>query len=82
MQNEVERRIDELGRIVIPKDFLNYLHVKKNSLFRITLTYDSLILEPIQEKNCIFCHDGEELIKTPKGYICEACFQEIASSIK
>ena len=47
---QVERRIDELGRIVIPKDFLNYLHVKKNSLFRITLTYDSLILEPIQEK--------------------------------
>ena len=81
MQNEVERRIDELGRIVIPKDFLNFLQIQEGDPFNIILAFDHIILNPIKKTSCIFCRRGTELIETPKGYICEDCFQEIKSSI-
>lgn len=40
----MNRKIDELGRIVIPKEIRNYLNIKYNDCFAIEIKDNSIVL--------------------------------------
>lgn len=70
------RRLDDLGRIVIPKEIRHRLGVTEGDPMEILVNGNQLILEKY-EPGCTFCggHDG---ISTFKGKeICEVCRQEV-----
>ena len=75
----IVRRLDELGRLAIPKEFLIKLGLEGSRAVRILWNKNSISMEPVIENYCILCRKA----KTPlieyenKGYICQDCISKI-----
>ena len=68
------RKLDELGRIVIPKEMRNSLNIEEKDSIWIIVSGDTVILEKI-EKNCILCNSTNKLIKYKDKLICQKCIE-------
>lgn len=55
MRKGITRHIDELGRIVIPKELRNTLNIKENDKIIITLIGNKIELEKEDNKVCPLC---------------------------
>ena len=70
------RNIDELGRIVIPKEMRKKMDIKSNQPIEIYVDDNKIILSKYSP-SCIFC-DGSENVTVFKGKrVCAACLDEI-----
>ena len=72
----IVRKIDELGRIVIPIELRNKLGLVEKDEMEIYVDGYSIILKKY-EHNCIFCNTSKKLIEYNKKFICEKCFENI-----
>lgn len=71
------KRIDELGRIVIPKDIRRALGVSNGEELQFFLDGDTVALKKFGNV-CAFCGNGEELVEFKGKFICESCKKELA----
>ena len=79
MKTEVIRRMDELGRIVIPADMKKQLGLTEKSLVGIELRDDQIILTK-SKPYCVVCHSSEnELTAIERCLICSECIDKIKS---
>jgi transcriptional pleiotropic regulator of transition state genes len=70
------RNIDELGRIVIPKEIRKKMDIKSNQPIEIYVDDNKIILCKYSP-SCILC-DGTENVTLFKGKrICQSCMDEI-----
>ena len=69
------RPIDELGRIVIPKEMRTNMNLVKDDPIEIYVEGDKIILTKIN-KTCVFCDSMTELTTFKDRPICKACFDE------
>lgn len=67
------RRVDELGRIVIPKEIRNNLKIKEGSEIEIFTEGKSIILKKYEAKTCKSC--GTKVAEEDK--FCRFCGKEI-----
>lgn len=78
--NGIVRKIDELGRIVIPMEIRNTLDLKSRDSIQISLEDDHIILAKYGDK-CVFCGNQDKL----KGYmgkqICQKCTGEVKKKL-
>ena len=51
----IVRKLDELGRIVIPKEIRNKLNIEQKDSIEIYTDGNSIVLKKF-ESNCIFCN--------------------------
>lgn len=72
----ITRKIDDLGRIVIPIELRDRLGIKKQDQLEILINDDSIVLKKSQ-KHCIFCGSNKMLSKMKEKYICETCIDEM-----
>lgn len=78
----IVRRIDELGRIVIPKELRRKLNINEKAELRdgdtveIYTDEDSIILKKYQP-GCIFCGEIKELRNFKGKCICTGCLKDI-----
>lgn len=72
------RHVDELGRVVIPKEIRNKLDIKEKDPIEIYVEGYSIILKKF-ESNCIFCGNGKNLIDYRDKLICNKCLNKIAT---
>jgi len=82
MQRQIaKRKLDELNRLVLPKEVNASLNLKEKTVFNIYLDDDagSIILIPDHENaGCILCGDtGSELLELGKQEICINCAKKI-----
>ena len=70
------RRVDELGRVVIPIDMRLQLGIKEKDPVEIYIDGSSLILEK-HEKKCVFCGCTKKLVDFKDKIICEKCVKNI-----
>lgn len=74
----MNRKLDVLGRIVIPAEIRKSLDLKEGGVLDISLEEDRIILTPRQD-SCVFCGGRSEL----KGYggrmICSSCLAGLDS---
>lgn len=75
MENKVVRKIDELGRIVLPQDFRNALSWNTETKIAIIRQGNQLILQPDKD-TCLFCGREQSLIQIKDKYICDRCILE------
>ena len=69
------RNIDELGRLVVPKEMRTNLDIKCNDPVEIFVEGDKIILRKF-EPNCVFC--GKTAAKEFKGKkVCASCIEEL-----
>ena len=70
------RKIDQLGRIVLPKHIREALTVGVGDSLSVKLEENKIILE-VFEESCIFCKSTENLFEFKGHKVCEACKNEI-----
>ena len=71
------RRVDELGRVVIPIEIRNKFNIVEKDPIEIYVDRTSIILKKF-EPNCIFCGNTKNLIEYNDKLICENCSKKIA----
>ena len=72
----IVRKIDELGRIVLPIEIRNTLDIKAKDSIEIFVDDDKIILKKYQP-SCIFCGDAKDIIHYKDKNICSACLQQL-----
>lgn len=70
------RKIDELGRIVLPIEIRRALDVNSNDLLEIYVE-DATIMLKKQELSCVFCGSTKNLSEFREHQICEKCREEL-----
>lgn len=74
----MNRKLDVLGRIVIPAEIRKSLDLKEGGVLDISMDEDRIILTPRQDA-CVFCGSRSEL----KGYsgrmVCSSCLTGLDS---
>ena len=68
--NGITRRIDELGRIVLPKDYRNALNVGTNCDMNLELKNGMIIITPATN-HCCMC--GKKVAAEKEIKLCDEC---------
>lgn len=68
----MNRKLDVLGRIVIPAEIRKSLDLKEGGVLDISLEEDRIILTPRQD-SCVFCGSRSELKEYSGRMICSSC---------
>jgi len=71
------RRVDELGRVVLPIELRNKFEITEKDPMEIYVDGSSIILKKF-EPNCIFCGSSKKLTDYQGKVICEKCTSNIA----
>lgn len=72
----IVRRVDELGRIVIPIELRRTLDIEIKDALEIYVDKDQIILKKY-EPACIFCGNAREVVNYKGKNICKECLQEL-----
>ena len=71
------RRVDELGRVVIPIEIRNKFNISEKDPIEIYVDGNSIVLKKY-EPNCIFCGNSKSLIELNGKLVCSKCAQKLA----
>jgi len=71
------RRVDELGRVVIPIEIRNKFNISEKDPIEIYVDGSSIVLKKI-EPNCIFCGNTKNLNSYKDKLICAKCTKKIS----
>jgi transcriptional pleiotropic regulator of transition state genes len=72
------RRVDELGRVVIPIEIRNQFNIVEKDPIEIYVDGSSIILKKF-EPNCLFCGSNEDLLSYNDKLICSECAKKIGA---
>lgn len=70
------RRMDELGRVVIPIEIRNQFNIVEKDPIEIYVDGSSIVLKKF-EPNCIFCGNTKNLVTYKDKLICDKCSKKI-----
>lgn len=74
----IVRKVDELGRVVIPIELRRTLHIEKKDSLEIFVEDETIIFKKY-EPACIFCGQAKN-VKDIKGKkVCPACAEDISN---
>lgn len=72
------RKVDELGRIVIPKEIRTTLEVEEGTPLEIYVEDEQVILKKYEpDSECVFCRNGKFVVEFKGKKICTNCIKEI-----
>lgn len=71
------RKVDELGRIVLPVELRRTLEIAERDELEIFLEEDHIVLKKY-ESACIFCGNAYDLTAYKGKYICRNCAAAVA----
>ena len=74
----VVRRIDELGRIVLPIEIRRSLDISVKDPVEIFIDNERIILQKYTPA-CIFCGDARDVAAYKGKLICKTCMNELAA---
>lgn len=74
----IVRKVDELGRIVLPIELRRTLDIAEKDALEIFIDRANIILKKY-EPACIFCGDAKDVINYRGKNICQACMKELKS---
>lgn len=77
----IVRKVDELGRVVIPIELRRSLGIDIKDGLEIFVDGEKIILRKY-EPACIFCQSAENIINYEGKMICDSCAKAIFSKTK
>ena len=72
------RRVDELGRVVIPIEIRNQFNIVEKDPIEIYVNDSSIILKKY-EPNCVFCGNTKNLISYKDKLVCSKCAEKLSN---
>lgn len=76
----IVRKLDELGRIVIPKELRDIMDIKYKDSFEIFTSEESIILKQYR-RACIFCGNAEATFDYRGKKVCNDCMADMAQEM-
>lgn len=70
------RKVDELGRIVIPIELRRVLDIEERDEMEIYMDNDKIVLKKY-ESSCVFCSSTLGLVSYHDKYVCQNCIRNI-----
>lgn len=74
----IVRKMDELGRVVIPMELRNQFKIAEKDPIEIFVDGSSIVLRKY-EPNCIFCGGTKNLVEYKDKLICNKCAEKITN---
>ena len=72
----IVRKVDELGRIVLPIELRRTMGIDVKYSLEIYVDGDSIILRKY-EPSCIFCGNAKDIVNFKGKNVCSACAREL-----
>ncbi len=72
----IVRKVDELGRIVLPIELRRNLGIEEKDALEIYVEGASVILRKYQP-SCIFCDTADDVVNFKGKNICRQCLKEL-----
>ncbi|GAA0719049.1 AbrB/MazE/SpoVT family DNA-binding domain-containing protein [Clostridium malenominatum] len=72
----IVRKVDELGRIVIPIELRRTLDIEIKDSLEIFVDGEQIILKKYNP-SCIFCGDAKDIIHYKGKIVCQNCLKEL-----
>lgn len=72
----IVRKVDELGRIVLPMSIRQTMDIKEKDSLEIFTDDERIILQKYQPA-CVFCNDADNVVYFNGKRICSACLEKI-----
>ncbi|MBQ4517415.1 MAG: AbrB/MazE/SpoVT family DNA-binding domain-containing protein [Clostridia bacterium] len=72
----IVRKVDELGRIVLPIELRRTLDIAEKDALEIYVDGNTIILRKY-EPSCIFCGNSKDVLVFKGRNICPACMKEL-----
>ena len=74
----IVRKVDELGRVVLPSSIRTHFDIKPNDSMEIFTDGERIVLQKYQPA-CIFCNNVDDVIFFNGKRICATCLEQIKS---
>lgn len=72
----IVRKVDELGRIVVPMELRKTMDIKEKDPIEIFTDGDSIILRKYTD-SCVFCGDNENTVRFEGKVVCKNCLAKL-----
>ena len=83
MSSGVSRKVDRLGRVVLPAELRRQLEIREGDLMEIAVDDNGrIVLEKVAHR-CVFCRatgPGTELREFEHKLVCETCVEKLTAS--
>lgn len=76
----IVRRVDELGRVVLPKEIRQMRELDSGEPFEIYVKEDWIILQK-HRPECVFCSHQEGLVQYQKKDVCKHCVEKMGHEL-
>ncbi len=70
------RKVDELGRIVLPIEIRRTLDIAERDELEIFMDNDQIVLQKF-EPSCIFCASSRDLVSYRGKNVCQECIRKM-----
>ena len=74
----IVRKVDELGRVVIPIEIRNEFDIAEKDPIEIYVDGSTIILKKY-EPNCVFCGNTKSLISYKDKLVCSKCAEKLSN---
>jgi AbrB family transcriptional regulator, transcriptional pleiotropic regulator of transition state genes len=75
----IARRIDHLGRVVLPSEFRKVFGIREGDLLDMTIEGDGLHIRKL-DRSCVFCESTIELGMFRGKFVCRECHEALGSN--
>lgn len=72
----IVRKLDQLGRIVLPKETRGTMDIQEGDPLEIFVDGESIVLKKYQP-SCIFCGEAEDVVDYKGKKVCKHCLKEL-----
>lgn len=77
----IVRKVDELGRIVLPVELRRTLEIEERDPLEIYMEEDRIVLKKYQP-SCIFCGSADIAVDFKGKHLCKKCSRELGGKNK
>lgn len=74
----ITRKIDPLGRIVLPKELRREMGIKENETSMEIFVEDDMVILKKYEPACTFCGEAGNVVNFKGKNICKKCLKELS----
>ena len=71
------RKVDELGRIVLPIEIRRVLDIAERDELEIFMDDDQIVLQKF-EPSCIFCASSKDMVSYRGKNVCQECIRKMS----
>jgi transcriptional pleiotropic regulator of transition state genes len=74
----VARKVDQLGRVVLPAEVRRHFGIRPGDLIEIGVDSDAILLTKVEDR-CIFCDGTANLTHFSGRLVCRECLTRLAT---